>query len=77
MKNFNDTVGLQYLVHCCNKRFLITFGQLRFKQSSASRSKYLPELLYALSQVTNRGPARVLYLLILDENGYEIFPREG
>ena len=55
----------------------VKIDKLRFKQSSASRSKYLPELLYALSQVTIRGPARVLYLLVVAEDGYELFPREG
>jgi len=33
----------------------VKIDKLRFKQSSASRSKYLPELLYALSQVTQQG----------------------
>jgi hypothetical protein len=68
---------LYYLVHCCNKGFLITFGQLRINQPSACRSKYLPDLLSALSQVTKRGAAMVLYLLVVAENGYELLPREG
>jgi hypothetical protein len=57
----------------CDKGLLITFGQLYFKQSSATRSKCLSQLHYAHSQGTNRGPERVFYPLDVDENGYALF----
>jgi hypothetical protein len=60
------------LVHGFHKGFLITFGQLYFTQSSATRSKCLTQLRYAHSQVTNSGPKRKLYLLVVDENGHNL-----
>ena len=60
-----------------NKVFLLAFGKLHFKLSSATRSKCLTELYNAHSQVTNRGPTWILYmLLVVDENGYDLFPPE-
>ena len=65
------------LLHCFIKGFLLTLGQLYFRQSSATRSRCLTQLHYAHSQVTNRGTNRILYLLVVDENGNELFPHEG
>jgi hypothetical protein len=65
-------------VYYFNKGFLIIFGQLYLKLSSAIRSKCLTQQHYAHSHVTNRGPTRTLFLmLVLDENGYDLFPHEG
>ena len=52
-------------VHCCNKGFLITFGKPNFKQYSATSSKHLKQLQYALSQDTNCGPNSILLLLLV------------
>ena len=67
-----------HFVYPCNKGFLITFGKLNFKQSSGIRSKCLTELHNAHSQVTNRGPTWILYLLlVVDKNGNDLLPQEG
>jgi len=55
----------------------MTLGRLYFRQCSATRSRCLTQLHYANSQVTNRGPNRILYLLVVDENGNDLFPHEG
>jgi len=65
------------LVLCFNKGFLIKFGQLYSKQSFATWSKYFTQLHYAHSHVTSCGPKRILYLLVVDENGYDLFPHES
>jgi len=46
-----------------------TFGKFYFKQSSATRNKCRTQLHCAHSQVTVRGSERILYLLVVDENG--------
>jgi len=53
------------------------FDQLYFKQHSAARSKCLTHLHYDYSQDTNRGPTRIFYPLVVDENGYDFFLHEG
>jgi hypothetical protein len=58
-----------------DKGFLITFGQLYFKQASATGSKYLTQLHYAHSHVMNRGPKGYLLLVLktdmpVDQEGY-------
>jgi len=65
------------LAHCFSKGFPITFGQLRLKQSSASRSKCLPQLHYVHSRVTSRGPKRILYLLVVGETDMTFFLTKG
>jgi len=62
-------------VHCFSKGFLILFGQLYFKQSSTARIKRLMQLHYAHSQVTSRRHTRI-YLLVVDEYGYDLLPHE-
>jgi hypothetical protein len=57
--------SLYYSLHCCNKRFLITFVKLHFKQYSANSSKCLKQLQYTHSQGTNCGPNRILLLLLV------------
>jgi hypothetical protein len=47
------------LLYYFDKRFLITFGQLYFRQSSATRSKHHMQLHYAHSHVMSRGPKTI------------------
>jgi hypothetical protein len=58
-----------------NRGFLIIFGRIYIKQSSANRRKCLPPLHYAHSQVTNRGQSKILYPLVVNEKGYVLVPR--
>jgi len=69
-------IGLFYYV-VLFKGFLMTLGQLYFIQSSVTRNRCLTQLHYAHSQVTKRGTNRIVYLLVVEENGNDLFPREG
>jgi hypothetical protein len=64
------------MLHRFNKGFLIKSSQFSFKQPFATQSKFLPQMHYAYAQVMSRGPKNILYLLVLDENGYDLFPHE-
>jgi len=63
------------LVRCFIQGFLITVGRLDFKLSSANGIMRFTHLHYTHSQVTCRGPTRMLYLQLgMDGNGYDTFP---
>lgn len=64
------------LERCFNKGCLIKLGPLHFKQFSANQSRCLPQLHYAHS-VTSRGPKEILYMLVVDENGYYLLLIKG
>ena len=66
---------IYYFCSLFYRGFLITFGQIYIKQSSATRRTCLPPLHYAHSHVTNRGRNKVLYPLVVNENGYAHVPK--
>jgi len=66
-----------FFVPCFNKGFFFTFGKFYFKLSSANRNKYLRQLHYVHSQLTNRGSKRISYFLVVDENEFELFLLDG
>jgi hypothetical protein len=62
------------LVHCFSKGFLIKLSQLYFKQSAAEAAF---DLFPPEGWGIDRGRKRILYLLVVDENGYDLFRPEG
>jgi hypothetical protein len=62
--------GVPLPLHYFNNGFLITRGQLHFIQSSVIQNKCFTQLHYAHSPVTSHGPKMILYLLVVDDNGY-------
>jgi hypothetical protein len=68
------------LVHCFSKGFLITYGQLYLKQSSATRRKCIMLnhkvgtidqklcTCWSWKKTKKRADQRVIYLLVIEEN---------